>query len=358
MERLGKLRAKRSGGSISRAPEIEAAMEAWQRCPSQISLLTEIPEATPPQPDGPRTWGSPPVFDFAPGPTGSSVASRSALLDLPTRCQDHRLGFSGSTRSGRKLVRALANFMLDLHTREHGYVEVAPPYLVNRASMTGTGQLPNSRRSSTPCRRTSSFLIPTARSAAHQPLSRRHPRGRRPPGGYVRLAHPVSAEKRVRTGGHARGLIRIHQFDKVELVRFCRPEDYRPSTRRIARPCGDGAATPRAALPRSSSSPPVTLGFASARTYDLEVWAAGLGTWLEVSSASTFTDFQARRANIRVIARPQGQTRIRAYPQCIRAGRSPHDHRAAGEQPDGGWLGPDPCRARAVPRPGPLVSRA
>ena len=202
---------------------------------------------------------------------------------------------------GARLVRALANFMLDLHTREHGYEEVAPPYLVNRATHDRHRAAPEVRGGALHASaRTSSSSSPPPKCRSPTSTATRSSTARRCPSRLAAYT-PCFRREAGAAGKDTRGLIRVHQFDKVELVRFCRPED----TDGASTSCID-ARTPRrcsqrlgAAVPRRSRSRRATPASRSARTYDLEVWAPGVGTWLEVSSASTFTDFQARRANIR-----------------------------------------------------------
>ncbi len=170
-----------------------------------------------------RTWGEPPTFDFQPRPHWE-LAADLGMLDLPAGAQLSGSGFVVFRGLGAKLGRALAGFMLDLHTREHGYVEIAPPYLVNRATLTGTGQLPKFEDDLYAVGDDDLFLIPTAEvpvtnlhrddilGASDLPLA------------YV--AHtPCFRREAGAHGKDTRGLIRVHQFDKVELVRFSRPVD-------------------------------------------------------------------------------------------------------------------------------------
>jgi seryl-tRNA synthetase len=187
--------------------------------------------------------------------------------------------------------------MLDLHTREHGYTEIVPPLLVNRATMTGTGQLPKFEDELYRLPDDDLFLIPTAEvpvtnlhrdeilDAAALPIA------------YTALT-PCFRREAGAHGKDTRGLIRVHQFDKVELVRIVKPEDSAGEHELITRHAE--TVLQRLGLPyRVIQLAAGDTGFASACTCDLEVWASGIGSWLEVSSASTFTDFQARRANIR-----------------------------------------------------------
>jgi seryl-tRNA synthetase len=251
-----------------------------------------------------RSWGSPPQLDFTPKPHWELGASLG-LFDLPAGVKITGSGFPLFTGMGAKLGRALANFMLDLHTREHGYLEVSPPYLVSRATITGTGQLPRFAEEVYASPADDLFLIPTA----EVPVTNIHRdeilEARDLPAAYVAYT-PCFRREAFSHGKDTRGLIRVHQFDKVELVRIVRPEDSPAEHERMT---GHAEAVlQRLELPyRVVELAAGDTGFASARTYDIEAWAAGVGTWLEVSSSSTFTDFQARRANIRYRPSPKAK---------------------------------------------------
>jgi seryl-tRNA synthetase len=242
-----------------------------------------------------RTWGTRPSFGFAARPHWE-VGAALGILDLPVGAKIAGSGFPLFAGQGARLVRALASFMLDLHTREHGYVEIQPPYLVNAASARGTGQLPD-LESNMYVTADGLYLIPTA----EVPVTNIHRddllSADRLPIGYAAYT-PCFRREAGAHGKDTRGLIRVHQFDKVELVRFVRPEDSPAEHEKLL---GHAEAVlQRLGLPyRVVVLASGDIGFASAKTYDLEVWAPGVGAWLEVSSASTFTDFQARRANIR-----------------------------------------------------------
>jgi seryl-tRNA synthetase len=251
-----------------------------------------------------RTWGEPPRFDFQPKPHWE-LGAALGLVDLAAGAKLAGSGFPLFRGAGARLVRALSGFMLDLHTREHGYVEIAPPYLVNRATLTGTGQLPKFEEDLYSTAADDLFLIPTAEvpvtnihrdeilEAADLPL------------GYVAYT-PCFRREAGAHGKDTRGLIRVHQFDKVELVRFTRPEDSSAQHEILTRHAE--TVLQRLGIPyRVVELAAGDTGFASARTFDLEVWAAGVGGWLEASSSSTFTDFQARRANIRYRPEPKAK---------------------------------------------------
>ncbi len=251
-----------------------------------------------------RTWGEPPVFDSRPKPHWE-LATALGILDLPNGAKLTGSGFPVFRGAGAKLVRALAGFMLDLHTREHGYIEIAPPYLVNRATLTGTGHLPKFEDDLYGFPADDFFLIPTA----EVPVTNLHRdeilEASDLPRGYVAYT-PCFRREAGAHGKDTRGLIRVHQFDKVELVRFCRPEESDREHERITHHAE--AVLQRLEIPyRVVELAAGDTGFSSARTFDLEVWAAGVGTWLEASSSSTFTDFQARRANIRFRREPRAK---------------------------------------------------
>lgn len=251
-----------------------------------------------------RSWGTPPTMDFVAKPHWELGASLG-LFDLPAGVKVAGSGFPLFTGMGARLGRALAGFMIDLHTREHGYLEIAPPYLVNRATLTGTGQLPKFAEEVYLSEADDLFLIPTA----EVPVTNIHRdeivEASVLPVTYVAYT-PCFRREAFSHGKDTRGLIRVHQFDKVELVRIVAPEDSPAEHERIT---GHAEAVlQRLGLPyRVVELAAGDTGFASARTYDIEVWAAGVGTWLEVSSSSTFTDFQARRANMRYRPSPKAK---------------------------------------------------
>jgi seryl-tRNA synthetase len=254
-----------------------------------------------------RSWGEPPRFDFVARPHWE-LGTTLGMLDLPAGVKITGSGFPLYIGTGARLVRALANFMLDLHTREHGYVEVSPPYLVSRVTLTGTGQLPKFADEVYASPADDLFLIPTA----EVPVTNIHRddilERKDLPAAYVAFT-PCFRREAFSHGKDTRGLIRVHQFDKVELVRIVRPEDSPAEHERIT---GHAEAVlQRLGLPyRVIELASGDTGFASARTYDIEVWAAGVGAWLEVSSSSTFTDYQARRANIRYRPAPKAKPEL------------------------------------------------
>ncbi|MES2306388.1 MAG: serine--tRNA ligase [Gemmatimonadota bacterium] len=243
-----------------------------------------------------RSWGTPREFDFTPRPHWE-LGQSLGLFDLPRGAKLTGSGFPLFTGMGARLVRALANFMLDLHTTEHGYTEIQPPYLVNRASLIGTSQLPKFEDDLYRTHADDLFLIPTA----EVPLTNIHRdeilENAALPICYVAYT-PCFRREAGAHGKDTRGLIRVHQFDKVELVRIVRADSSEAEHRLLT--SHSEAVLQRLEIPyRVLALASGDTGFGSACTLDLEAWAAGVGTWLEVSSASTFSDFQARRANIR-----------------------------------------------------------
>ncbi len=281
---------------------VEAALE------EQMLLLPNLPLTELPDGDASanavvRSWGEAPAFGFTPKPHWE-LGEALGLLDLARGAKISGSGFPLFTGVGARLGRALVNFMIDLHTTEHDYLEVAPPYLVNRDAARGTGQIPDLEHNMY-VTEDGLYLIPTA----EVPVTNLHAdeilKADGLPHGYVAYT-PCFRREAGAHGKDTRGLIRVHQFDKVELVRFCQPETSPSEHEKLL-----GHA--EAVLQRLEIPYRVVLlaagdvGFASAKTYDLEVWAAGVETWLEASSASTFTDFQARRANIRYKPRPDAK---------------------------------------------------
>ena len=249
-----------------------------------------------------RHYGEPKSFDFEPRPHWD-LGPALGIIDFERATKMSGSRFSVLMGAGARLARALINFMLDLHAREHGYLEVEPPFLVNADALRGTGNLPKFEQDLFKIAgEWDLYLIPTA----EVPLTNLH-RGEILDGRLLPLRYTASTpcfrSEAGSYGADVRGLIRQHQFDKVELVRFCRgaesPAEHEKMTghaeevlRRLELPY-------RVVLLAAGD-----LGFAGAKTYDLEVWAPGVGQWLEVSSSSTFTDYQARRANIRCRPRP------------------------------------------------------
>jgi len=251
-----------------------------------------------------RAWGKPvePADWFKPH---WDLGSELGILDLVRGSKVSGSGFPVYVGLGARLQRGLINFMLDIHLQEHGYTEVQPPYLVRGETMVGTGQLPKLADDAYRIDADDLWLIPTA----EVPLTNLH-------GGEVLKSEDVPRRYVAYTacfrreagaaGRDTRGVLRIHQFDKVELVRFERPEDSKDALEELT-------AHAETILQRLGLAYRVVILAAgdiaqsSAMTYDLEVWSPGVGRWLEVSSCSNCTDYQARRANIRFRREPRGK---------------------------------------------------
>jgi seryl-tRNA synthetase len=247
-------------------------------------------------------WGDPPQLDCEPRPHWD-VGSGLGILDLERGAKIAGSGFPLLMGAGARLSRGLIDFMLDLHTREHGYTEVAPPLLTNRDCLIGTGQLPKFEEDQYRTDPDDLFLVPTA----EVPVTNLHRGeildGRDLPKAYVAYT-PCFRREAGAAGRDTRGLLRVHQFDKVELVRFARPEDSPAELELLTRHAE--SVLEKLEIPyRRILLAAGDLGFCNAITYDLEVWSAGVNRWLEVSSCSSYTDYQARRADMRY--RPDGK---------------------------------------------------
>lgn len=251
-----------------------------------------------------RTWGEAPKFEFEPKPHWE-IADKLDILDFERAGKVTGSRFVFYKGLGARLERALFNFMLDLHTEEHGYKEVLPPYMVNRASMTGTGQLPKFEEDAFLIGSEDYFLIPTA----EVPVTNLHRdeilNGEELPISYAAFSACFRSEAGS-AGRDTRGLIRQHQFNKVELVKFVKPED---SYQELENLTGHAEKILQLLkLPyRVMSMCTADLGFTAAKKYDLEVWLPSYDTYREISSCSNFEAFQARRANIRFRRDPKGK---------------------------------------------------
>ena len=251
-----------------------------------------------------RKWGEVPAFEFEPKPHWD-VATELGILDFERAAKVTGSRFVFYKGLGARLERALINFMIDLHVEEHGYEEMLPPYMVNRASMTGTGQLPKFEEDAFRIESEDYFLIPTAEvpvtnfhrdeilSAESLPIS------------YA--AYSASFRSEAGSAGRdTRGLIRQHQFNKVELVKFVKPEDSYEALEQLtghAEKVLQLLDLPYRVLRMCTAD----LGFTAAMKYDIEVWIPSYETYREISSCSNFEAFQARRANIRFRRDPKGK---------------------------------------------------
>jgi len=267
-----------------------------------LLLIPNLPHHTVPKGTDPsenaeiRRWAEIPKFDFEPKPHWD-LGEELGILDFKSGAKIAGARFTLYWDLGAKLERALINFMLDLHTREHGYREVLPPFMVNRVTMTGTGQLPKFEEELFKVEGTDYFLIPTAEvpvTNIHQdevleedvlPL-------------YYTAYTPCFRKEAGSYGKDTRGLIRQHQFNKVELVKFVKPEHSYDELEKLLSNAEE--VLKRLKLPyRVVNLCAGDLGFSASKTYDIEVWLPGQNTFKEISSCSNFEDFQARRAKIR-----------------------------------------------------------
>jgi seryl-tRNA synthetase len=253
-----------------------------------------------------RRWGTPPQLDFKPKPHWE-LGEHLGVLDLERAAKISGARFAVYWELGARLERALANFMLDLHTREHGYTEVLPPCMVNSDSMYGTGQLPKFAQDSfrVPHGEKDLWLIPTAEVPVTNLYRDEVLDGARLP--ILLTAYtPCFRSEAGSYGKDVRGIIRQHQFQKVELVKFSRPESSYDELEKLTH----NAETVLQKLGlhyRVVTLCTADMGFSSAKTYDIEVWLPGQGLFREISSCSNFEAFQARRANIRF--RPEGKNK-------------------------------------------------
>ena len=288
------------------------AAESEARLREILTALPNLPHASVPvgttaeQNVEARRWGTPPKFDFKPKPHWE-LGEELGVLDLERAAKISGARFAVYWALGAKLERALANFMLDLHTREHGYTEVLPPYLVNSESMYGTGQLPKFAQDSfrVPHGEKDLWLIPTAEVPVTNLYRDEVLDGARLPISLTAYT-PCLRSEAGSYGKDVRGIIRQHQFQKVELVKFSRRETSYDELEKLTH--NAEAVLQKLGLHyRVVTLCTADMGFSSAKTYDIEVWLPGQGLFREISSCSNFEAFQARRANIRY--RPEGKNK-------------------------------------------------
>jgi seryl-tRNA synthetase len=289
-----------------------------------------------------KTWGEPRLgHGLKPH---WELAEALGILDLPRGAKVTGSGFIVLRGAGARLTRALLNFFLDTHSREHGYEELWVPVVVNRAAMVGTGQLPKFEDDMYAVAGEDLFLVPTAEVPVTNLYRDEILDAAELPRGFVTYT-PCFRKEAGAAGKDTRGLLRLHQFDKVELVRYTTadqsPEEHERLTRHAE------VLLERLGLPyRRLLLAAGDTGQSSAKTWDLEAWAPGVGKWLEVSSCSTFTDYQARRANIRYRPGPGEKPRFvhtlngsgLAFPRVIACLLEHY------QQPDGSVTVPDVLR--------------
>ncbi|MCX5971061.1 MAG: serine--tRNA ligase [Coprothermobacterota bacterium] len=243
-----------------------------------------------------RSWGEIPSFSFTPLPHWE-LASRLKLFDLERGSKVAGSGFILYTGWGAKLERALINWMLDFHGRKHGYQEVFPPFVVNRETAFGTGKLPDFEGQMYTFTNADLFLNPTAEVPVTALFAGETLKAEELPLSYVAYTACFRREAGA-AGKDTRGLLRVHQFDKVELVKFTRPEQSFAELETLVRDAEEiiqALELPYQVVELCGGD----IGFGAAKAYDINVWAPGAGKWLEVSSCSNCTDFQARRLNTR-----------------------------------------------------------
>ncbi|MFZ4776771.1 MAG: serine--tRNA ligase [Terrimicrobiaceae bacterium] len=308
---IGKLRAAKQDSSAleaevkARASEMQVLTEKSERLAAdQQAILLGIPNL--PQPAVPvgsdaaanpviRVWGEKPVIE---NPRDHmAIAEGLKLIDPDRAVKISGSGFACYTGAGARLERSLLNFLLDLHTREHGYTEVSPPFLIRRECMVGTGQLPKFEEDMYGVDDGSLFLAPTA----EVPITNLHREEILPaaqlPVKYAAYT-PCFRREAGSAGRETRGLIRMHQFDKVELVKICLPENSNAELELLTADA-ERVLQLLGLHYRTIELCTGDMGFGSAKTYDIEVWAPGQNAYLEVSSCSNFEDYQARRMNLR-----------------------------------------------------------
>jgi len=286
-------------GSID---ELEARVKQAENNLSAILLIVpNIPHPSIPRGDVSkkeivRAWGKAPEFDFQPV-THIEICQHLDIIDFGRAAKITGSNFVLYKGWGARLERALINFMLDLHTKKHGYTEVSPPFLVNRASMTGTGQLPKLEEDMYRLKDDDLFLIPTAEVPVTN-IFRSETLDEEDLPIYYTAYTACFRREAGSYGKDTKGLTRVHQFDKVELVKFVRPEDSYDELEKLV---GNAEEVLQLlGLPyRVVMLPTQDISFAASKCYDLEAYACGIDGWLEVSSCSNFESFQARRANIR-----------------------------------------------------------
>ncbi|MEK6681867.1 MAG: serine--tRNA ligase, partial [Nitrospirota bacterium] len=294
--------------------EIKELDEKIKRCEDAIAeillLIPNLPDAS--VPVGPdetgnvevKKWGEPPKFSFEPK-AHWDIGEALDIIDFERAGKITGARFALYKGAGALLERSLINFMLNLHTKEHRYKEVLPPFMVNRASMTGTGQLPKFEKELFKVEGDDYFLIPTA----EVPVTNIH-RDEMLDGDklpiYYTAYTPCFRREAGSYGKDTRGLIRQHQFNKVELVKFVRPEDSYNELESLLLNAEE--VLKKLNLPyRVVVLCTGDMGFAAAKTYDIEVWLPGQNKYREISSCSNFIDFQARRANIRFRREPKAK---------------------------------------------------
>ncbi len=322
-EEIGRLRREKKDASAlmermkdvaARIKETEAGLpEIERRMEETLLSIPNIPGPSVPdgagENDNPtlRTWGTPPAFSFPPR-DHVDIGTDLDILDFDRAAKITGARFVLMKGAGALLERALINFMLDIHTREHGYTEMLPPFMANSASFIGTGQLPKFEEDLFRVAGTDWFLVPTAEVPVTNIVRDEILAGETLPLKMTAYTPCFRAE----AGSHGkdvRGMIRQHQFNKVELVKICRPEESEAEHESLTGNAEEILKRLNLAY-RVVSLCTGDLGFSAAKTYDIEVWVPSQDRFREISSCSNFTDFQARRAKIRFRDGGTGKTRL------------------------------------------------
>lgn len=328
MKNLQKIESKKIPQMKKNGEDTTALMEEMKELSDKIKVLDEqVSEAEanlkdallnvpntphPTVPDGKddqdnvelRKWGEPTSFDFEPK-AHWDIGEDLDILDFERAAKLSGTKFTVYKGLGARLERSVINFMLNLHTEEHGFTEILPPFMVGRAAMTGTGQLPKFEDDMFHVPAKDHFLIPTAEVPVTNLRAGEILDGADLPIYYTAYT-PCFRKEAGSAGRDTRGLIRQHQFNKVELVKFANPDnsyDELESLTHAAEEVLQILNIPYRVVKLSAGD----LGFSSAMTYDIEVWMPSYGRYVEISSCSNFEDYQARRANIRFRREPKGK---------------------------------------------------
>lgn len=328
MKNLQKIESKKIPQMKKNGEDTTALMEEMKELSDKIRVLDEqVSEAEanlkdallnvpntphPTVPDGKddqdnvelRKWGEPTSFDFEPK-AHWDIGEDLDILDFERAAKLSGTRFTVYKGLGARLERSVINFMLNLHTEEHGFTEILPPFMVGRAAMTGTGQLPKFEDDMFHVPAKDHFLIPTAEVPVTNLRAGEILDGADLPIYYTAYT-PCFRKEAGSAGRDTRGLIRQHQFNKVELVKFANPDnsyDELESLTHAAEEVLQILNIPYRVVKLSAGD----LGFSSAMTYDIEVWMPSYGRYVEISSCSNFEDYQARRANIRFRREPKGK---------------------------------------------------
>ncbi|MGD9504529.1 MAG: serine--tRNA ligase [Syntrophobacteraceae bacterium] len=288
-------------------------LDIEQKCKEILLLIPNMPHESTPlgadEKDNPevKKWGEPPKFQFDPKPHWE-VGESLGILDFERAARMTGARFALYWGQGAALERALISFMLDMHTRRHGYTEVLPPFMVNSGSLMGTGQLPKFQSDLFKLKGWDYYLIPTA----EVPVTNIHAGEVLDEDELPKLYAAYTPCFRSEAGSYGkdtRGLIRQHQFNKVEMVKFTQPETSYDELEKLLLNA-EAILQELGIHYRVISLCTGDLGFSASKTYDIEVWLPGQNTYREISSCSNFEDFQARRANIRFRRKGQSKTEL------------------------------------------------